>query len=94
MFDDILWQKQKHINNLNDIVVLLKSDATLSHMLRELVKAVRLILPVLMTTCTAERTFLRSTMTQARLNNVTILNCHREYLDGIDIDQCVNEIRQ
>ena len=50
-----------------------------------------------LTTCCAERafsslkTYLRSTMTQKRLNSMAVLNCHHTYLDAIDIDKISDE---
>lgn len=88
------------MSSFGDVVELLQSDATLSQMLPELTKVVRLILTVPVTTCTAERafsglrrlkTYLRSTMTQTRLNTIAVLNCHRSYLEAIDIDTVLDE---
>jgi hypothetical protein len=68
-------------------------------MLPELAKTVRLILTVPVTACTAERafsglrrlkTYLRNTMTQTRLNDTAILNCHRSYLESIDVEEIMN----
>lgn len=88
------------VNTFGDVVEVLKSDATLRTMLPELTKVVRLVLTVPVTTCTAERafsglrrlkTYLRSTMTQTRLNSMAVLNCHRAYLEDMDIDAIVDE---
>lgn len=71
-----------------------------SLMLNEIVKLVKLYYVVPVTTCTAERsfsllrrlkTFLRTTMGQARLNHVAILNIHKEYVDELDIKLLVND---
>jgi len=88
------------VNTFGDVVGLLQSDVTLCHMLPELIKIVRLILTVPVTTCTAERAFsglrrlksyLRNTMSQTRLNNIAVLNCHRTYLDRVVIDSILDE---
>lgn len=88
------------VSTLGDVVQLLQSDATLRGMLPELTKIVRLILTVPVTMCSAERGFsglrrlksyLRNTMTSTRLNNIAVLNCHRSYLEAVDIDQILNE---
>lgn len=85
---------------MGDVAQLLQSDATLRGMLPELVKIIRLILTVPVTTCSSERafsglrrlkTYLRSTMTSTRLNNIAVLNCHRSYLEAVEIDQILNE---
>ena len=88
------------VSTLSDVVQLLESDATLRGMLPELIKIVRLILTVPVTTCSAERafsglrllkTYLRNMMRSTRLNNIAVLNCHRSYLEAVDIDQILNE---
>ena len=57
-----------------------------------------LVCPV--TSCSAERSFsslrrlktwLRSTMTQTRLNSVAVCNIHRDILDNIDIAKIAKE---
>lgn len=59
----------------------------------------RLIPTLPVTTCSAKRAFsglrqlknyLRNTMTQTRLN-MAILNCHRSYLEAVDIDVILDE---
>lgn len=88
------------INNFGDVVELLQSDVSLRQMLPELTKIVRLILTVPVTTCSAERafsglrrlkTYLRNTMSQTRLNNIAVLNCHRSYVEAVDIDNILDE---
>ncbi len=60
----------------------------------------RLLIVVPATSCEAERSFsslrrlktwLRSTMSQNRLNNVAVCNVHQRYIDNIDIRSLVNE---
>ncbi len=60
----------------------------------------RLLIVVPATSCEAERSFsslrrlktwLRSTMSQNRLNNVAVCNVHQHYIDNIDIRSLVNE---
>ena len=88
------------INNFGDVVELLQSDVSLRQMLPELTKIVCLILTVPVTTCSAERafsglrrlkTYLRNTMSQTRLNNIAVLNCHRSYVEAVDIDNILDE---
>jgi len=100
MFHDLMRQQGKTVTSLGDIVDILKADATIRVLLPELTTAVRLILTIPVTTCTAERsfsglrrlkTYLRSTMSQSRLNHVAVLNVHRELLDKTDIDAVMND---
>ena len=98
MFHDLLKQQGRHVRNVGDIVDILKEDASLKQLLPELTKAVRLILTVPVTTCAAERsssalrrlkTYLRSTMTQTRLNSIDVLSCHQDYVGRIDVVEAV-----
>ena len=66
----------------------------------EIVTLVELILVMPATNATSERSFstlrhvksyLRTTMTQLRLNNLMILNVHREALDAMDLEEIGNE---
>ena len=102
MFHDLMPQQGKQVTSLGDIVDILKADATIRVLLPELTTAVRLILTIPVTTCTSERsssfsglrrlkTYLRSTMSQSRLNHVAVLNVHRELLDKTDIDAVMND---
>ena len=100
MFHDLFKQQGRHVSNVGDIVDILKEDASLKQLLPELTKAVRLILTVPVTTCTAERsfsalrrlkTYLRSTMTQTRLNSIAVLSCHQDYVGRIDVEAVMNE---
>jgi hypothetical protein len=100
MFHDVMLQKHEQVNNIGDIVNVLKNDSTTRQLLPELTKAVRLILTLPVTTCTAERsfsglrrlkTYLRSTMTQGRLNNIALLNFHKSCVETIDVDMMIDE---
>ena len=85
------------ITRLSDLVT---ADETTRLLLSELNHAVRLILIVPLTTCTAKRSFsqlrrlksyLRSTMTRARLNHVAMLNCHNDVLKQINVDDVADD---
>ena len=95
MLRDLTEQKGLKITGLYDLVSHLKVDDTTRLLLPEFIHAVRLILTVSLTTCTDERSFtqlsrpksyLRSTLTQARLNYHAILNCHNHVLKQINDD--------
>lgn len=62
----------------------------------ELEKLLRLYLTIPVTTCTAERsfsalrrikTYLRSTMTEERLNNILLLYAHKDETDHLDLTE-------
>ena len=61
---------------------------------------IRLLMVIPVTSCEAERSFsslrrlktwLRSTMTHARLNHVAVCNIHKKYIDSLDLMAIVNE---
>jgi len=69
-------------------------------MIPEVVTLIRLYLMCPATTATAERsfsqlrrlkTYLRSTMTQRRLNSLIILNMYQEDVDNLDLTKLVNK---
>ena len=66
----------------------------------EVVTLVRILLVIPATNATSERTFsalgriktfLRSTMTQARLNQLMTLHVHKDRTDALDLTEIVNE---
>ena len=65
-------------------------------MFSEIDKILRLYLTIPVTTCTAERSFsslrrvknyLRSTMSEERLNNIMLLHVHKEETDTLDLTE-------
>ena len=93
MLHDLIEHKGLKITSLSDLVSFLKDDEAMRLMLPQVVQAVQLLLTVPLTTCTAERsfsqlrrlkTYLRTTMTQSRLNHTAILNCHSDMLKDIN----------
>jgi hypothetical protein len=72
---------------ISDVVKLFSDNDPWMQLLPEVVNLLRLYLTLPVTSCTAERrfsslrrlkTFLRSTVTQARLNHIAVLHCHCE----------------
>jgi hypothetical protein len=99
MFADICRQKQVHVANIQDIVNVFNTSAVCD-MLPEMFKVIKIFLTISVTTCIAERsfsllrrlkTFLRSTVGQARMNHVAILSCYREATDTIDLQTIYTE---
>lgn len=105
MLCDILREKSssldaKSMANFGDIVRLLQQERHIAELLPELVKFIKLILTTPVTTCTAERsfsslrrllTYLRSKMTQYRLNSLSILHVHKEEAMQLDLNTIANE---
>lgn len=84
---------------LDDVLSIIgKSDLTV--MIPQVVLLAQLYLINPATTATAERsfsrlrrlrTYLRSTMTQSRLNHLFILNMYQEFVDSLDMNRIANE---
>lgn len=94
MFLDVCKSKNEKVSNIQDVVNILgrENNCYLRELLPEFVKFVRIFLTIPVTSCTSERsfsalrrlkTFLRSTMTQKRLNDLAILHI---YKDSINVD--------
>ena len=81
----------KSVSSISTIAELLSSSPLTLGVFSEVVKLVKIFMIILITIATAERsfsalrrlkTYLRSTMTQSRLNNIL---CHKEMTDAIDL---------
>lgn len=99
MFSDVVKSKELNIASLLDIVNILKKEQPLANLLSELSRLIRFFLTLPVTTCTAERSFstlrrlknyLRTTMRQDRLNNIALLNTHKDITDQLDLQKAVN----
>ena len=84
---------------LKGIQNLLSEDNTLKDILPNYTMAVRILLVLPATSCTAERSFsclrrlkswLRSNMGEQRLTYLALLNINRELVDNIDLKKVVN----
>ncbi|CAL9706391.1 unnamed protein product [Knipowitschia caucasica] len=98
---DLAKQKGVSLDTFDDVVNFLRRDGEyLRDMLPEIAKLVKLALTVPVTSCTSERSFsslrrlksyLRSTMGHARLNHVTLLNCHKTTSRQQSLDDIADE---
>nr|CAH7739888.1 unnamed protein product [Callosobruchus chinensis] len=87
MLLDIAQTKHVTLNNVEDIVSFIISHCgSVKHMISEIIKLLKIIMTIPISTCTAERsfsalrrikTYLRSTMTQQRLNDHMIVHSFR-----------------
>lgn len=84
----------------DNICQLFKQDSTLSILLPNISKLLQLYMTLPCTSCEAERsfstlrrvkTYLRSTMTQQRLNHACVLSVHKEILDQVDLKTLVTD---
>ena len=93
---------QKSVSDpaLIDILIYLRSLRASSTFLSEVVKIVILILVAPATYVISEQsfsalqrviTYLRTTMTQHRLNHLMILNVHKDECDKLSLEQCANK---
>uniref|UniRef100_H3B1Z5 TTF-type domain-containing protein n=1 Tax=Latimeria chalumnae TaxID=7897 RepID=H3B1Z5_LATCH len=106
MFLDIAKQRSIHLSTLQDVVDVFSGEKGkhLRELLPELTKLIKLVLTVPVASCTSGRsfsslrrikTYLRSTMGQARLNHVAILHDHKHLARKINLNMVANEfIRQ
>jgi hypothetical protein len=96
------------VADISEVIQVFNNDAW-KQMLPEVINLLRLYLTLPVTSCTAERsfsglrrlkTYLRSTVTQKRLNHIAVLHFHREQSQSLDLEAICNsfivrnEIRQ
>lgn len=92
----------KDITNVRTICDALTSDSSMlgKKMLSEVATILQIYLTLPVTTSTAERSFsvlrrlktwLRSTMTQERMNNLLLLHVHKTLTDTLDLKQIADE---
>ena len=89
------------VNKLSETVTVLRGmSADVRSMFAQVEKLVRIMLVCPSSSAEAERSFsslrrlktwLRSTMTQARLNSVAVCHSHQELLDAVDIVKVMRE---
>lgn len=86
--------------SIADMRKLFRNDNTLQLLLPNVSKLLQIFLTLPCSSCEAERsfsclrrlkTYLRSTMSQTRLNHVAVLNIHKEDLDGLTKTQVIND---
>ena len=90
----------KTVSNLRTLCEILNDVPSSKSMLREVFHLLRILLTIPVTTATAERTFsclrrlktfLRSTLSQPRLNHVILLHIHKDKTDNMDVVQIAKE---
>ena len=88
------------LEDFESVVVFLTKNATFRGIITEVTSLIRIVLSLPVSSCSAERsfsglrrlkTYLRSRMTQERLNAVVMMNTHKDILDSLDIDSLVND---
>nr|CAH7751726.1 unnamed protein product [Callosobruchus chinensis] len=97
MLLDIAQTKHVTLNNVEDIVSFIISHCgSVKDMIPEIIKLWKIIMTIPVSTCTAERsfsalrrikTYLRSTMTQQRLNDHMIVHVNQKIADDLDVEE-------
>ena len=94
MLNDVAKQRGSRLADLGDVSDVLR-DAGLQQLLTGATELQRIILTAPATSCTAERTFsqlrriktwLRSSLSQERLNHALMLSIHRERLEALNLE--------
>lgn len=102
MLLDIAKQRATSLVTFQDVVDFLsgKAGEPLRVLLPEVVKLLQIAMTIPVTSCSSERsfsclqrvkTYLRSTMGQARLNHTALLHCHKEQARQVDLNLVANE---
>ena len=87
-------QEVETVTSIHTVCEAMNSNELFKEMLPAVHKLLRLHLTIPITSATAERTFsalkrlftyLRSTMTEKRLNNCLMLHVHKEFTDSLDL---------
>lgn len=96
-----MFRRQYEMSKVDDAVKLLRTmSADMRNMFSEVEKLIRLLLVIPCSSADAERSFsalrrlktwLRSTMTQHRLNSVAVCHCHQDLLDNVDINEIMQQ---
>ena len=93
-------RRQNRSISVAEISKELSQNSALVDMAPSFVSALKTYIVLPSSACEAERsfstlrrlkTYLRSTQTQQRLNNLAILNTHREHAEALDLAEAVNE---
>ncbi|XP_066587629.1 zinc finger MYM-type protein 1-like [Prorops nasuta] len=100
MFLDILEVKGIQCKSISSVIEYLRKESFLASLVPEYVKLLKLFLTIPVTSCCAERffsalkrlkSFLRSTMTHQRLDDLMILHVHHEIAECINVDALCNQ---
>jgi len=99
MIFEIASVRNINFNCLGDVVKFLQDNPEISDLVPEYKKLLRVLLTIPATSCTNERsfsrlkllkTYLRSTMLQKRLNNLSILYTYQDLVDNIDMEKLMD----
>ena len=100
MFLDIVSEKKVKIKCVKDVVTFLTANNEIGSLLPEYIKLIKILFTVPISSCTNESTFsalrhlktyLRFTMGQRRLNNVSTLHIHQDVLYKVDLNKVLND---
>ncbi len=100
MLHDILKAGNIELHSFSDLVIYFKEQPTVFIPLTEVTKLMILLSVIPLTSCTSEvsfsmlrrlKTYVRTSMLQKRLNHLSILNCHKEKTEQLDLNKICHE---
>ncbi|XP_044869697.1 zinc finger MYM-type protein 1-like [Mauremys mutica] len=100
MLSDICRLRNCQLTSVSEVKQFLKQNEGLSDLLSEVTILLKLFYTIPTTTCTAERSFsclrrlknyLRTTMSQERLNHLTFLHVHKNFTSELDIASLLDD---
>lgn len=100
MFLQLLNRQNEHATSLREVVTFLQKYDWARGLIPEFVRFVRMITTIPGSSCSNERsfsvlrrlkTYLRSTISQDRLNSIAILHVYSDLTDKLDIDNLLNK---
>ena len=100
MLLDRARSQDRELDDFQSVVDYLKEEKAFSSIIREIKKLLTIVLTSPVSSCTAERsfsglrrlkTYLRSRMSQERLNAVALMHVHKDVVEKIQIDELLDD---
>ena len=100
MLLDRARSQDRELDDFESVVDYLKEEKAFSSIIREIKKLLTIVLTSPVSSCTAERsfsglrrlkTYLRSRMSQERLNAVALMHVHKDVVEKIQIDELLDD---
>ena len=100
MLLDRARSQDRELDDFQSVVDYLKEEKAFSSIIREIKKLLTIVLTSPVSSCTAQRsfsglrrlkTYLRSRMSQERLNAVALMYVHKDVVEKIQIDELLDD---
>ena len=100
MLLDRARSQDRELDDFQSVVDYLKEEKAFSSIIREIKKLLTIVLTSPVSSCTAQRsfsglrrlkTYLRSRMSQERLNAVALMHVHKDVVEKIQIDELLDD---